>query len=255
MIVETDAIVLRSMKYGETSKIVTLYSKKYGKIKVIAKGARGRKSKFGASLEPMTHSSIIMYKKEQRDLHVLSKGEISRPFLKFEGNGDRLTVGLALVELVNLVMHDEEENLPMFALLVEALEAVDRASRNILNIFFAFELRLLEIFGYGLSLHDCSRCGRSVVEEDEADGVFLLLAFGSVMCSDCHSSTNAGGIRASKGIVQALFRMQSLPMTSLDTLEIGRSQKDEVLALLHTYLKYHIAGVRTLKSLSLFTDV
>ena len=63
MIVSTDAIVLRSMKYGETSKIVTLYSKKFGKIKVIAKGARSAKSKFGASLEPMMHSSVIFYKK------------------------------------------------------------------------------------------------------------------------------------------------------------------------------------------------
>jgi len=255
MIVSTDAIILRSMKYGETSKIVTLYSKKYGKIKVIAKGARSAKSRFGASLEPMTHSSIIIYKKEQRELHVLSKCEMSRPFLKLEGNGDKLAVGLALVELVNLVMHDEEENLPMFALLVEALQAVDQASRNLLNIFFAFEIRMLEIFGYGLSLHDCSRCGRSVVEEDEAGGVYLLLAVGSVMCSDCHSATSAGGIKASKGIVQALFRMQSLPMNSLDSLEIASPLKDEILALLHTYLKYHIAGVRTLKSLSLFTNV
>ena len=123
MIVSTDAIVLRSMKYGETSKIVTLYSKKFGKIRVMAKGARSAKSKFGASLEPMMHSSIILYKKEQRDLHLLSKSELSRPFLKFGGNGDRLAAGLALVELVNLVMHDEEENLPMFGLLVEALES------------------------------------------------------------------------------------------------------------------------------------
>ena len=157
MIVSTDAIVLRSMKYGETSKIVTLYSQKFGKIKVIAKGARGAKSRFGASLEPMTHSSVILYKKEERDLHLLSKSEITKSFLKFGGNGDRLATGLAFVELVNMVMHDEEENLPMFALLVESLEAVDRAAKHIINIIFAFELRLLEIFGYGLNLHHCSQ--------------------------------------------------------------------------------------------------
>ena len=255
MIVSTDAIVLRSMKYGESSKIVTLYSEKFGKIKVIAKGARSAKSKFGASLEPMMHSSVIFYKKEQRDLHVLSKCELSKPFLKFDGNGDRLAVGLAVVELVNLVMHDEEENLPMFTLLVETLEAVDRASQNLMNIFFAFELHLLEIFGYGLNLHDCMRCGRSVVENEEVEGVFLLLANGSVMCSDCHSALNAGGIKASKGIVQSLFQLQSIPIDSVDTMNLALPKKDETLALLQTYLKYHIAGVRTLKSLSLFTNV
>jgi len=255
MIVSTDAIVLRSMKYGETSKIVTLYSERFGKIKVIAKGARGVKSKFGASLEPMTHSSVILYKKEQRDLHVLSKCEMSSPFFKFEGNGDRLAAGLAVVELVNMVMHDEEENAPMFALLVESLTAVDRASKHLLNIFFAFELRLLEIFGYGLNLQHCTRCGRSVVEGRYTDEVFLLLASGSVLCSDCHSTSNMGGIKASKGLVQSLFHLQTLPMKTIDDLPLALPMQDEILALLQTYLKYLIAGVRTLKSLSLFTSV
>ena len=99
-----------------------------------------------------------------------------------------------------------------FGLLVEALETVDQASQNLLNIFFAFELRLLEIFGYGLNLHDCMRCGRSVVEDENLDGVFILLASGSVICSGCHSALNAGGVKASKGIVRLLFQMQSLPM-------------------------------------------
>src|SRR3989304_672478 len=105
MIVSTDAIVLRSMKYGDTSKIVTLYSRKYGKIKVIAKGARSAKSKYGASLEPMTHSSIVIYKTEHRELHLLSKCEIASPFHKLNDDGDKMVVGLALVEIVNMVMH------------------------------------------------------------------------------------------------------------------------------------------------------
>ncbi|MGA7160673.1 MAG: DNA repair protein RecO [Bacteroidota bacterium] len=255
MIVSTDAIVLRSMKYGETSKIVTLYSQKFGKITVIAKGARSAKSRFGASLEPMTYSSAILYKKEERDLHLLSKCEIAKPYLKFGGNGDKLATGLALVELVNMVMHDEEENLPMFALLVESLEAVDLASKNVMNIFFAFQLRLLEIFGYGLNLHNCSRCGRDILDDRYVEPVFLHLADGSVMCSDCHSSSNAGGIKMPREMVRSLFRLQSLPIASIDEVKLAPALRDEILAVLYTYLKYHIAGVRTLKSLSLFTNV
>ncbi len=143
----------------------------------------------------------------------------------------------------------------MFALLVESLETVDRASKHLINIFFAFELRLLEIFGYGLNLRRCSRCGRSIVEGRHVGGVFLLLASGSVMCSDCHSSSNAGGIKVSAEMVRSLFRLQSLPMTSIADLRLAQATQDEIHAILYTYLKYHIAGVRTLKSLSLFTNV
>jgi DNA repair protein RecO (recombination protein O) len=255
VLVSTDAVVLRSMKYGETSRIVTLYSKKFGKIKVIAKGARSAKSKFGASLEPMTHSSIVFYKKEQRELHLLSKSEISKPLLKFGDDGDKLAAGLALVELVNQVMHDEEENLPMFSLLVEALGAVVHASENLLSIFFAFELRLLEIFGYGLNLRGCTRCGRDLVDDEQPRGSYILLASGSAMCSECHGALQAGGVKASKEIVRSLVQLQSMPIEAAGEVKLNASMKDEILGLLQTYLQYHIAGVRTLKSLSLFTDL
>lgn len=255
MIVSTDAIVLRSMKYGETSKIVTFYSRRYGKIKVIAKGARNRNNAFGASLEPMTHSSIVLYKKEQRDLHVLSKCEIAQPFLKLNEDGDRMAVGLAMIELVNMVMHDEEENQPMFALLLQSLEAIDAASGRFINVLFSFELRMSEIFGYELTLQHCSRCGRDIVEGAENGNAFLQVANGSIVCAECHARFNAGGIKVSKGIVRSLLQLKTVPVKSASDIVLSSSNRSEMFALLQTYLKYHIEGVRTLKSLSLFTTL
>lgn len=254
MIVSTDAIILRSMKYGETSKIVTVYSRKYGKMKVIAKGARGAKTKFGASLEPMTHSSIVVYRKEHRDLHLLSKSEIAEPLLQLSADGNRLAVGLAIVELVNMVMHDEEENPPMFLLLLESLQALNLSSRNTENVFFAFELRMLELFGYGLNVHRCSKCGRGVVADPGAESGFLLLSTGSVICSECHSTFNAGGIRLSKGMIRTFIHLRNAELKSVTDMRLSAAMKDEMFALLHMYLKYHIEGVRTLKSLSVFIN-
>ena len=77
MLVTTEAIVLRSRKHGETSKIVTLYSREYGKVDVIAKGARDIKSKFGGALEAFAESRIVFYKKDKPEaaLYLLSKAE------------------------------------------------------------------------------------------------------------------------------------------------------------------------------------
>jgi DNA repair protein RecO (recombination protein O) len=255
MIVSTDAIVLRSMKYGDTSKIVTLYSRKYGKIRVIAKGARSAKNKFGASLEPMMHSSMIVYKKEHRELHLLSQSEIASPFLKLNDDGDKMAVGLAMIELVNMIMHNEEENQSMFSLLLESLGAVDASMKNPANIFFAFELRLAEIFGYGLDVQRCSRCGRDVAENRSGAFAFIHLASGSVVCSDCHKEHNTGGVKVSKRILESLSRLRSAPIRSVGQVTLSPSMENEMIALLQTYLRYHIEGVRTLKSLSLFTKV
>lgn len=254
MIVSTNAIVLRSMKYGETSKIVTVYSWKYGKMKLIAKGARSAKSKFGASLEPMTHSSIVLYRKEHRDLHLLSKAEIAEPLLKLSNESEKLAIGLAIVELVNMVMHDEEENQPMFSLLAESLQAANDASRNVLNVFLAFEIRMCRLFGYGLDLRRCLVCGRNVAEDPAVERAYLMLARGSLVCSDCHARFNASGVKVSKGIVRTLIYLTTAALSSVTALTLPRTMQNEILAVLSTYVKYHIEGVRTLKSLSLFTD-
>ena len=76
MLVTTEAIVLRSRKQGDTSKIVSLYTRDYGFVDVIAKGAREMKSKFGSALEPFTLSKVTFYKKEGRDLYLLANAEV-----------------------------------------------------------------------------------------------------------------------------------------------------------------------------------
>ncbi len=255
MIVSTDAIVLRSMKYGDTSKIVTVYSRKYGKMKVIAKGARSSKNKFGASLEPMTHSSLILYRKEHRDLHLLSKAEIAEPLFRLGNESDKLAVGLAIVELVNMVMHDEEENQAMFALLAESLEVANNTSQQVLNVFFAFEVRMCELFGYGLDVECCSVCARNISEDAGIERAYFMLASGSVICDDCRGRLNGGGMKVSREIVRLLLHLQLDAMSSVPKLVLGPQAQNDILALLSTYVKYHIQGVRTLKSLSLFTTI
>ncbi len=251
MIVSTDAIVLRSMKYRDTSKIVTLYSEKFGKISVIAKGARAARNKFGASLEPMTHSTVVIYKKEHRDLHLLSKSEIVQPFFKTHVEPDKLTVGLALVELVHLVMHDEEENLHMFALLADSLRALETSERHSLNILFAFELKLVQQLGFAPHFESCARCGTDVLHNDGVKFVHVILARGSVVCSNCIEGHDGAGIRITKGVVRSLAHFASAPIDNVSRLDLDVQQQDEILALLQTYLQYHVAGARTLRSLSL----
>ena len=253
MIVATDAIVLRSMKYGETSKIVTVYSRKYGKMKVIAKGARSSRSKFGAALEPMTHASLIVYRKEHRELHLLSKAEIVSPLLHLNSEGEKLATGLAIVELVNMVMHDEEENASIYALLSESLEVVNSATRHPLNVFLAFELRLCALFGYNLDLGRCASCGKEIEAGEGGEPASLQLATGSLLCADCRRRLNSGGVRVSNGVLRSLRYLQSAPLPTVPTLALGREVQHEIVSLLSAYVQYHIEGVRTLKSLSLFT--
>ena len=76
MLVESEAIVLQVRKYNDTSKIALLYSKEYGKISIIAKGAFTTKSGVSGMLEPLSYVKIFFYKKASSDLHLLKSIEI-----------------------------------------------------------------------------------------------------------------------------------------------------------------------------------
>ena len=124
-ILKSEGVVLRRIKYGETSLIATLYTKSSGKISLIAKGARKPKSKFVGSLEPATHSSVIYYHKESREVQVLSEIEIINANIYISENLRKSAVALAIVGLVDSVMSGTESNEELFELLTGTLSALN----------------------------------------------------------------------------------------------------------------------------------
>ena len=79
-LIKTTALLLRSLRFGDTSRIVTVLTPEYGKWSAVAKGVRGPKSRFGASLEILTLSSLVVYYRRGRDLQLISDGLLDREF-------------------------------------------------------------------------------------------------------------------------------------------------------------------------------
>jgi recombinational DNA repair protein (RecF pathway) len=157
MIVTTDSIVLRARKQGETSKIVTLYTLDYGKLNVIAKGAREVKSKFGGALEMFARTSAVFYKKEKQDgLYLLSKADTIQSNAKILQSLDRMETATAIVELVLRSMHDEEANPEIFALLADTLHAIAEAHNDdsATSLQFRFYLEFARIMGFEMNLKE-----------------------------------------------------------------------------------------------------
>ncbi len=83
-IIKTEAVVLSKLNYGDSSLIVTLFTKEYGKLSAIIKGARNPKSKMGLVIDPLNHLQIILYKKDTRELQIISSAEILTYFPKIK---------------------------------------------------------------------------------------------------------------------------------------------------------------------------
>ena len=89
---KSEAIILKTQRLGETSKILTLYSRKFGKMKVVAKGSRGLKSRFFGTLEPLNHIAIVYYFKETRELQLLSQADIIHAFVNLKDNLEKYSL-------------------------------------------------------------------------------------------------------------------------------------------------------------------
>jgi DNA repair protein RecO (recombination protein O) len=179
----THAIVLRTRKVRESSKIVVFFTNKCGKISAIAKGAFRPKSKFGSSLELFTRSSIIFYKKENRELHTLSHSETLESYQGIKDDVFKLAYASVAGEMVERLLPTEEPNEALFGLLASVLAEISLAERSQLEVILSsYELKTLYLVGYGPELAQCVRCGKAV----EEDAWFGLLS-GGILCSDCRN--------------------------------------------------------------------
>jgi DNA repair protein RecO (recombination protein O) len=254
MIVATEAVVVKTLKYRETSRIVTLYSREYGKFPVIAKGARERNNRFGSALNLLSCVHAVVYRKENRDLQLLSQCDVIDSFRHISEDMERLAAGLGVVELIDAVTHAEEENAPLFGLLVHTLKTIDTAPRNVVNALYAFEVRLLDILGFRPNFLTCFHCGTPINEESVGrSGAELNVSYGGILCSQC-SSRGMGMETISAGSVKILQHLQEASdPASITRITMSAQMKNEVAGTLRRCLQRHIEGFRPLKSENMFS--
>ncbi|MBI4417634.1 MAG: DNA repair protein RecO [Ignavibacteriales bacterium] len=259
MIVRTDAVVLKSMRFRDTSKIVTFYTRKFGKLAAVAKGAREPKSKFGAALEPMTEVHLVLYKKDQRDLQLVSQCDILRPFKTIHSEMPKMEAAMSVLELLHQLTHDEEENPALYRLVTDTLEAVEQAEKNVYNFVYAFELRFSALFGFSPSFDRCASCGRPAAENNPR--IAFRIDRGGLLCSACAEARPmqrgtgrrlSGAATIKLSTAQILHRLLTARLDSLSSLGYHESVGNELDETLRSYLRYHFEQLRPLKSAGVF---
>lgn len=254
MIVKTEAIVLKSKKYRESSKLVTFYTKRCGKINGIIKGARNVKNKYGSSLELLSNVMIVFYKKESTQLHLVTQCDLLKAFKSISQNLDKLEPALKIIELIYKVMHDEEENEELFNLLNHTLFAIESNNRNLTNLFFLFEIKLGEILGYRYNFQNCGRCGGDIYKNrGEVGQIVFDYSRGSLLCVDC-VKYSVHPHKMPLRLFKILNRIEKTEeIESVTNLIITRQDGNEIGKFLFDYLRYHISSLKELKSEKVFS--
>lgn len=246
MIVRTEAVVLRTINYGETSKILTLYTRSAGKLGIIAKGARSSTSSFGASLEPMSFSEVVYYYKPSRKLQILKESSYIYPFHAITKDLNKINIGLRLVELTNNLMYREEENPEAFELLAQTLLRLNETDHRIDNLWPFFQLRMATLLGFAPHIE------REAVQAISEKGGIFNLENGAVLPPD-----RSGGrfVSASRTALRAFAIYARADLDTVMRMHVAPKAQREVEKLIDRYLQHHIEDLRPSKSSAVFNQM
>lgn len=151
---KTEGVILKRLNYSEADRILTIYTRHYGKIRAIAKGVRKITSRKGGNLELFNH--CVLFLAEGRNLDIVTEAQVINSFSRLGDDLERAAAAFYLVELVDQLTPDEQVNRQVFDLLVTALTHIQcmqdsempLSQQNTHSMCAEFEIGLLKTLGF-----------------------------------------------------------------------------------------------------------
>ena len=230
-ILRTDAVVLRSVEYGETSRIVTLFTRDLGRLGVMARGARSGKSRFGSTLEPMSWIQTVIHHKPGRELQSLSEASHMEVFANIGRSLERLALGMRTIELTSALLQSGQTHPVALEHQVEALRLIDAASERVANVWPWFAMRLAGLLGLSPSFT------RRDVDRLPRDGGWLRLDSGALEAS---RPAGSPGTRAGRTALRAFAVCTRSPTEVVMRMNLEPAVLGEVNRLVEEFIRYHV---------------
>lgn len=233
-----EAIVLRTHKLGEADRIVTLLTRRHGRVRAVAKGVRRTSSRFGARLEPFTLVDVQAH--IGRSLDVVNQVETIAAYgARLVDDYPRWTAGQAMLETAERLTPEDRQPAPQqFLLLVGGLKALVDGEHEAPLVLDSYLLRSLAIAGWAPSFSACARCG------EPGPHRWFSVSSGGALCARDRS---AGAATPSPLALELLGALLAGDWTIADASE--HRHRREASGIVAAQLQWHLE--RDLRSLPL----
>lgn len=233
MIVKTEAIVLKSFDFRETSKIVTFYTREFGKVKGVLKGIRKDPRKFGSSVEKFSVNDIVFYQYRNSDIHLVSQCDMKEYYWPVRQDFKKLTAASYILELVDAIMPIEQRNDDIYELMCRYFASL--ATVNDINkLVHVFQIKTLLYSGFRPHLDTCVRCAKKVRGETR-----FSMQLGGLICSVCRP-TGADASLVSRGTVASILHIEQSEWEKSLKLGLSGLIQKELKFVLNNFLVFHL---------------
>jgi DNA repair protein RecO (recombination protein O) len=231
---KTEAVVLRSIRFGEADRILHLFTLERGRVGAIAKGARKTRSRFGARLEPFSHVELLLHE-GRGELHTVTGADLVRSHDASRTDAYRMAVGHIGLEAVLRLFFEGDANprafggLTRFLALLDEIETAPPAQPTLDPLVLSFQLKLLWLAGYLPHLGGCASCGAA------APLVGFSAAAGGGVCETCR----AGSLALAPEGFAALAALLEQPLADAPEAAAGDRARRDTLRAIESLYEFH----------------
>ncbi|TVQ04945.1 MAG: DNA repair protein RecO [Balneolaceae bacterium] len=244
MIIKTDAIVLRTIDYSESSLIASLFTRNNGLVSVIAKGAKRPKSKFASFLVPGQVLESVFYYKSTRSIQTLSDVSFLVKLDALRHDVEKMAITVTTMELVNQVIHENEVNESLFDFLVKLLEWINGRPDVSRKYFPYIQTRIIHYIGIGLQVNE------QIETKLPARG-YMNIESGTLT----NTAEGAHSLLLSEGQLIFLKAILLKNKSSIFENNLSKSELSELIEYLDRYIRYHVGSVKPRSSDSIFDQI
>jgi DNA repair protein RecO (recombination protein O) len=235
------ALVLRTVDFSETSVIVTLFTREFGKISGLAKGGRRLKGPFESALDLLALCRVVFLRKSSDALDLLTEAKLERRFRVREAGLRGLNAAYYVAELLRELTHDNDPHPELFAAADATLVALNAANSQPAHVTFRhvlhFELTALRLLGHLPSFDACAECGTPV---GGAARVPFGHTSGGVLCAACRPGKR-NVVSLSAAAIESLKQLSEQRIGARAYVEIDRTLRGELRGLMKHYIA-HLLG-------------
>ena len=241
-LLKTPAITLKSRKWGDADRIVTVYTLRYGKLRGVARGARRIKSRFGSALEPFVHCDLNLFEKPQDSMYRITQADILDSFSGLREDLTLMSGAARLVNVVAAVTGEGDRSPKVFDTLLCGLRALQE-SRDPSLTTLLFQIRLLGQTGFRPQTDHCVGCGARRDNFDNGRPAPFAPQSGGLLCVSCVGPHSDRCLPLSPGSLALLQHALLWTPDALSRLKASNHMRTELEAAIEAYVTV-VAGKR-----------
>ncbi len=231
----SQAIVLQTSDYAEWDRLASLYTRDFGRIRGIAKGAKRSQKRFGSALEPFSHVDVFFVDKENHGLIRLERCRIIKMFPEIALDIKKITFGNYVLELINTLTPEKVKQTEIFDLLLFFITLLGQEDfrEELLRIF---EFRLFSLLGYQPQFLHCVGCGQEFSLQNRYK---FSIKRGGIVCQGCYSQ-HTELLPLSNGTIRIFQQVQNFTLLKVKRIFFSPAEHEEGKILFDKFLQYHI---------------